>query len=77
NMLMLKSAGLAGGVRFGGDGGLDIFSCGDVADVMVDDAGLMMASAGIAGGVSYVPAGWGAWYCPVSGCGPFRGAGGL
>ncbi|MDA6958178.1 hypothetical protein OSL77_25270, partial [Escherichia coli] len=54
-------AGLAGGVRFGGDGGRDILSSADVADVadvMVDDAALMMASAGIPGGVRYVPAGW-------------------
>ncbi|EFI3786978.1 phage tail assembly protein T, partial [Escherichia coli] len=52
------AAGLAGGVRFGGDGGGDILSSADVADVMVDDAALMMASAGIPGGVRYVPAGW-------------------
>lgn len=57
-MLMQKAAGLAGGVRFGGDGGRDILSSVDVADVMVDDAALMMASAGIPGGVRYVPAGW-------------------
>lgn len=57
-MLMQKAAGLAGGVRFGGDGGGDILSSADVADVMVDDAALMMASAGIPGGVRYVPAGW-------------------
>ncbi|EGP9751836.1 phage tail protein [Escherichia coli] len=59
-MLMQKAAGLAGGVRFGGDGGRDILSSADVADVMVDDAAfaLMMASAGIPGGVRYVPAGW-------------------
>lgn len=57
-MLMQKAAGLAGGVRFGGDGGRDILSSADVADVMVDDAALMMASAGISGGVRYVPAGW-------------------
>ncbi|EFH2425346.1 tail protein, partial [Escherichia coli] len=44
--------------RFGGDGGGDILSSADVADVMVDDAALMMASAGIPGGVRYVPAGW-------------------
>ncbi|MCM5500540.1 phage tail assembly protein T, partial [Escherichia coli] len=37
-MLMQKAAGLAGGVRFGGDGGRDILSSADVADVMVDDA---------------------------------------
>ncbi|EEU1991594.1 phage tail assembly protein T, partial [Escherichia coli] len=54
-MLMQKAAGLAGGVRFGGEGGGDILSS---ADVMVDDAALMMASAGISGGVRYVPAGW-------------------
>ncbi|EEY0630433.1 phage tail protein [Escherichia coli] len=53
-MLMQKAAGLAGGVRFGGDGGLDILSSADV----VDDAVLMMVSAGISGGVRYVPAGW-------------------
>ncbi|EFA1411537.1 phage tail assembly protein T, partial [Escherichia coli] len=57
-MLMQKAAGLAGGVRFGGDGGRDILSSADVADVMVDDAVLMMASAGISGGVRYVPVGW-------------------
>lgn len=57
-MLMQKAAGLAGGVRFGGDGGRDILSSADVADVMVDDAALMMASAGIPGGARYVPAGW-------------------
>ncbi|EME0189738.1 phage tail assembly protein T, partial [Escherichia coli] len=57
-MLMQKAAGLAGGVRFGGDGGRDILSSADVADVMVEDAALMMASAGIPGGVRYVPAGW-------------------
>ncbi|ELM6379092.1 phage tail assembly protein T, partial [Escherichia coli] len=34
-MLMQKAAGLAGGVRFGGEGGGDILSS---ADVMVDDA---------------------------------------
>ncbi|EOU7620340.1 phage tail assembly protein T, partial [Escherichia coli] len=39
-------------------GGRDILSSADVADVMVDDAALMMASAGIPGGVRYVPAGW-------------------
>ncbi|MDO2311154.1 phage tail assembly protein T, partial [Escherichia coli] len=57
-MLMQKAAGLAGGVRFGGDGGRDILSSADVADVMVDDAAFKMASAGISGGVRYVPAGW-------------------
>ncbi|MCM5500655.1 phage tail assembly protein T, partial [Escherichia coli] len=57
-MLMQKATGVAGGVRFGGDGGRDILSSADVADVMVDDAALMMASAGISGGVRYVPAGW-------------------
>ena len=58
DVLMQKAAGLAGGVRFGGDGRRDILSSADVADVMVDDAALMMASAGIPGGVRYVPAGW-------------------
>ncbi|MCM4753554.1 phage tail assembly protein T, partial [Escherichia coli] len=55
-MLMQKAAGLAGGVRFGGDGGGDILSSADVADVSEDDVALMMASAGISGGVRYVPA---------------------
>ncbi len=57
-MLMQKAAGLAGGVRFGGDGGREILSSADVADVSEDDVALMMASAGIPGGVRYVPAGW-------------------
>ncbi|WP_340543232.1 phage tail assembly protein T [Escherichia coli] len=46
-MLMQKAAGLAGGVRFGGDGGREILSSADVADVARDDVALMMASAGI------------------------------
>ncbi|EFA0535189.1 TPA: phage tail assembly protein T [Escherichia coli] len=54
-MLMQKAAGLAGGVRFGGDGGREILSSADVSE---DDVALMMASAGIPGGVRYVPAGW-------------------
>ncbi len=54
-MLMQKAAGLAGGVRFGGDGGREILSSADVSE---DDVALMMASAGISGGVRYVPAGW-------------------
>ena len=58
DVLMQKAAGLAGGVRFGGDGGRDNLSCADVADVRVHDAALMMASAWISGGVRYVPAGW-------------------
>ncbi|EOM2382258.1 phage tail assembly protein T, partial [Escherichia coli] len=57
-MLMQKAAGLAGGVRFGGDGGGDISPSADVVDVSEDDVALMMASAGISGGVRYVPAGW-------------------
>ncbi|EIE2125966.1 phage tail assembly protein T, partial [Escherichia coli] len=41
-----------------GDGGREILSSADVADVSEDDVALMMASAGIPGGVRYVPAGW-------------------
>ena len=55
---MQKAAGLAGGVRFGGEGGGDISPSADVVDVSEDDVALMMASAGISGGVRYVPAGW-------------------
>ncbi|EAA0979951.1 phage tail assembly protein T [Escherichia coli] len=58
DMLMQKAAGLAGGVRFGGEGGGDISPSADVVDVSEDDVALMMASAGISGGVRYVPAGW-------------------
>ncbi|EHH7426693.1 phage tail assembly protein T, partial [Escherichia coli] len=57
-MLMQKAAGLAGGIRFGGEGGGDISPSADVVDVSEDDVALMMASAGIPGGVRYVPAGW-------------------
>ncbi|MCM5220923.1 phage tail assembly protein T, partial [Escherichia coli] len=49
-MLMQKAAGLAGGVRFGGDGGREILSSADVADVSEADVALMMAAAGISGG---------------------------
>ncbi len=55
-MLMQKATGVAGGVRFGGDGGRDISPSADVVDVSEDDVALMMASAGISGGVRYVPA---------------------
>ncbi|ENC9504546.1 phage tail assembly protein T [Escherichia coli] len=55
-MLMQKATGVAGGVRFGGDGGRDISPSADVVDVSEDDVALMMASAGIYGGVRYVPA---------------------
>ncbi|EOO1902196.1 phage tail assembly protein T [Escherichia coli] len=58
DMLMQKAAGLAGGVRFGEEGGGDISPSADVVDVSEDDVALMMASAGISGGVRYVPAGW-------------------
>ncbi|HCZ3652296.1 TPA: phage tail assembly protein T [Escherichia coli] len=58
DMLMQKAAGLAGGVRFGGEDGGDISPSADVVDVSEDDVALMMASAGISGGVRYVPAGW-------------------
>ncbi len=58
DVLMLKAAGVAGGVRFGEDGGGDISPSADVVDVSEDDVALMMASAGISGGVRYVPAGW-------------------
>ncbi|EOO4449571.1 phage tail assembly protein T, partial [Escherichia coli] len=58
DMLMQKAAGLAGGIRFGGEGGGDISPSADVVDVSEDDVALMMASAGISGGVRYVPAGW-------------------
>ncbi len=39
-MRLQKAAGLAGGVRLGGDGRRDIHRLADVADVMVDDAAL-------------------------------------
>ncbi|MFP1462477.1 phage tail assembly protein T [Escherichia coli] len=57
-MLMQKAAGLAGGIRFGGEGGGDTRLSADVVDVSEDDVALMMASAEIPGGVRYVPAGW-------------------
>ncbi|HAZ3906516.1 TPA: phage tail assembly protein T [Escherichia coli] len=57
-ILMQKAAGLAGGVRFGGEGEGDISPSADAVDVSEDDVALMMASAGISGGVRYVPAGW-------------------
>lgn len=56
DVLMLKAAGVAGGVRFGEDGGGDISPSADVVDVSEDNVALMMASAGISGGVRYVPA---------------------
>ncbi len=45
-MLMQKAAGLAGGIRFGGEGGGDISPSADVVDVSEDDVALMMAFSG-------------------------------
>ncbi|WP_338929636.1 phage tail assembly protein T [Escherichia coli] len=45
-MLMQKATGVAGGVRFGGDGGRDISPSADVVDVRVDDAALMIVNDG-------------------------------
>ncbi|HFQ0167172.1 phage tail assembly protein T, partial [Escherichia coli] len=53
DVLMQKSAGLAGGVRFAPDGNEVIPASPDMAGMTEDDVMLMTVSEGIAGGVRY------------------------